>query len=86
MMYGLYGDYGGWGAGNMMGWFGGGIMMLLFWAAVIIFVVWLVREISGRYNEKPNSNSALEILKERYAKGEINKEEFEAKKKDIVSS
>ena len=70
----------------MMGWFGGGIMMLLFWAAVIIFVVWLVREVSGRNNEKPNSNSALEILKERYAKGEINKEEFEAKKKDIISS
>ena len=61
-------------------------MMLLFWAAVIIFVVWLVREVSGRNNEKPNSNSALEILKERYAKGEINKEEFEAKKKDIISS
>ncbi|HEY4495863.1 MAG TPA: SHOCT domain-containing protein [Candidatus Paceibacterota bacterium] len=86
MMYGLYGDYGGWGAGSMMGWFGGGFMMLLFWAAVIIFVVWLVREVSGRNNEKPNSNSALEILKERYAKGEINKEEFEAKKKDIISS
>ena len=86
MMYGLYGDYGGWGAGNMMGWFGGGFMMILFWTAVIIFVVWLVREISGRNNEKPNSNSALEILKERYAKGEINKEEFEAKKKDIISS
>ena len=85
-MYGLYGDYGGWGAGNMMGWFGGGFMMILFWTAVIIFVVWLVREISGRNNEKPNSNSALEILKERYAKGEINKEEFEAKKKDIISS
>jgi len=86
MMYGLYGDYGGWGAGNMMGWFGGGFMMILFWAAVIIFIVWLVREVSGRNNEKPNSNSALEILKERYAKGEINKEEFEAKKKDIISS
>ena len=85
-MYGLYGDYGGWGAGNMMGWFGGGFMMILFWAAVIIFIVWLVREVSGRNNEKPNSNSALEILKERYAKGEINKEEFEAKKKDIISS
>ena len=28
MMYGLYGDY-GWGAGNMMGWFGGGIVMIV---------------------------------------------------------
>lgn len=84
-MYGLYNDYGGWGAGNIMGWFGGGFMMVLFWAAIIIFIVWVVKEIGGRNHEKPNSNSALEILKERYAKGEINKEEFEQKKKDIIS-
>ncbi|KKT75512.1 MAG: hypothetical protein UW71_C0002G0012 [Parcubacteria group bacterium GW2011_GWB1_44_7] len=86
MMYGLYGDYGGWGAGGALGWFGGGLMMLLFWAAVIIFIVWLVREIGGRNNEKSRSNSALEILKERYAKGEINKEEFEEKKKVLASN
>ncbi len=83
-MYGSYNDYGGgWGAGNMMGWFGGGIMMLVFWALFIVFIVWLVREISGR-NTSFNSK-ALDILKERYAKGEINKEEFEAKKKDLAS-
>lgn len=72
-----FGDY-----GNMMG-FGGGIMMLLFWAAVIIFIVWAVKEIGGKNNGKRDSNSALDILKERYAKGEINKEEFEQKKKDL---
>lgn len=64
--------------------FGGGIMMFLFWAAIIIFIVWVAKEIGGRNHEKSNSNSALDILKERYAKGEINKEEFEQKKKDIV--
>jgi len=85
-MYGLYNDYGNWGAGNTMGWLGGGIMMIVFWAAIIIFIVWAVREISGRNNEKPNSNSALDILKERYAKGEINKEEFEEKKKILTSN
>mgnify|MGYP001589352645 FL=1 len=74
-----FGDF-----GNMTGWVGGGIMMFLFWAAIIIFIVWLVREVGGRNNEKHNSNSSLDILKERYAKGEINKEEFEQKKKDIV--
>jgi len=31
-----------------------------------------------------HTESALEILKKRYARGEINKEEFEAKKKDLV--
>ena len=81
MMYGLYNGYDGWGAGSMMGWFGGGIMMIVFWALFIALIVWVVREVSGR-----NSRSglqALDILKERYAKGEINKEEFESKKKDI---
>ncbi|MEK7088126.1 MAG: SHOCT domain-containing protein [Patescibacteria group bacterium] len=85
-MYGLNSDYGGWGVENMMGWLGGGIMMVLFWAAVIIFIVWTVKEIGGKNHEKPNSNSALVLLKERYAKGEINKQEFEEKKKDLVSS
>jgi len=80
MMYGLYNGYGGWG--GMMGFLGGGIMMILFWAIVIYFIVWLVRnnKINGG-----NSNKALDILKERYVKGEIDKKEFEEKKKDLDS-
>jgi putative membrane protein len=82
MMYGLYTNNFGWGAENMMGWFGGGIMMIVFWALVIALIVWIVREVSGGNSVRSRSN-ALDILKERYAKGEIDKEEFEAKKKDI---
>ena len=81
-MYGLYNDYGNWGAGNTMGWLGGGIMMIVFWVLFIALIVWVVREFGGK-NSKSNSN-ALDILKERYAKGEMNKEEFESKKKDIT--
>jgi putative membrane protein len=80
-MYGLYNNYGGWGVGNMMGWFGGGIMMFLFWVLIIIFIAWIVREVRGK-NLK-SGGSALETLKERYVKGEINKEQFEIMKKDI---
>jgi len=79
MMYGIYNGYGGWG--NMMGWFGGGIMMVLFWVAVIYFFVWLVR--NNKTNGIDSNKKALDILKERYAKGEIDKKEFEEKKKDL---
>ncbi len=82
MMYGLYNGYGGWGAESMMGWFGGGIMMIVFWALFIALIVWIVREAGGR-NARSGS-PALDILKERYAKGEISKEEFESKRKDLA--
>lgn len=67
-----------------MHWFdahwGGGFMMILWWALIIIGIVLLVKWISdqkSRTNEK--GDSALEVLKRRYANGEISKEEFEEK-------
>lgn len=84
MMYGLYDNY-GWGIGNMMGLFGGGIMMLVFWVLLVLFIVWIVREVSGKNTRSRSESDALEILKERYAKGEIDKKEFEEKKKDLTS-
>ena len=74
--------------GNMFGWgLGGGLMMILLWVAIIIFIVWIVREIGGKKdtNKTHGSKSALDILKERYAKGEIDQKEFEEKKKDLDS-
>ena len=64
-----------WGVGMML-------IMLVFWGAVIAGVVlgirWLVRQ-SG----ESRSDSALEILRQRYARGEINREEFEARRHDL---
>ena len=65
----------------MMGGFGG-IMMIAFLIFVVWAVVWVVREIKGG-NFTTNAK-ALDILKERYAKGEIDKKEFEEKKKDLI--
>ena len=71
---------------NPMGWFGfgfGWIFMLLFWGLVIwgfiVFIRWLDKQGKGGNNEK----SALDILKERYAKGEIDRKEFEERKKSL---
>lgn len=79
-MYGPYSDYWGWGMGNMMGWFGGGIMMIAFWVLLVVILVWIAREV-GNKNSHPDSN-APDTLKKRYAKGEIDKREIEEKNKD----
>ena len=74
-------------SGSMFGWGFGGIMMIIFWAALIFFVVWIVREIGSRNHSDKTSHSktAMDILKERYAKGEMDKKEFEEKKKDLTN-
>jgi putative membrane protein len=74
----------GWGFG--MGWLGL-VMMGLFWILVIVMIIFLIRWLltSGgpRGRDSQVEDSALEILKKRYARGEINREEFEEKKKDL---
>ena len=83
MMDGIYNGYGGWG--NMMGFWGGGIMMLVVWIAIIIFIIWIVKHANRKNfcSHSKHDSNALDILKERYAKGEINKQEFEEKEKDL---
>lgn len=61
---------------------------MIFWIAVIIGIVFLIKWLmeQGRTDRRmsPTEESALDILKKRYAKGEINKEEFEQKKRDLI--
>ena len=87
-----YRDYYGWGMGpGMMGWgnmgWYGPIFMGLFWVLLIVLIILLIRWLlsSGHTGNQDHGRgeSALEILKKRYARGEIDKEEFEAKKKDL---
>jgi len=77
-----------WGWYSGMGWWMifGGIIFILFWAAVIFLVVWGIRRFSGGSSSGVQGNkSPLDIAKERYAKGEITKEQFEQIKKDLTS-
>ena len=72
-----------WGDGGYMG-FGGGFM-LLFWVFLILLVAWLVKAaMPGSGTAQGREKSALDILKERYARGEIDREEFERMRKDLM--
>ena len=77
------GMMGGWG----MGWFGM-IFMSIFWGLVIIGLVflikWLIQNTRKEVGTSNGGSKALDILKERYARGEIDKEEFEGKKRDLM--
>ena len=72
----------GWGWGHM---FFGSIMMVLFWGGLIILIVFAVRSMSAgstRGGPAPGSR-ALDILEERYARGEIDHEEYEDRKRRL---
>lgn len=60
----------------------GGLMMLAFWGGIIILVVLLVRWLSSpQPGDRGAGSTALRILEERFARGEIDKEEFEERKR-----
>ena len=75
--YGLYGGYGWWWIMPLV--------MFVFWGLVIAGLVLLIRAIArgSTSSSQKQADSALEILKQRYARGEISKQEFEEKKKDL---
>ena len=72
--------WGGWG----MGW----IFMIIFWGLIIVGLIFLIRWLAGLSRSRPSydktQDSALDVLRQRYAKGEINKEEFDQKKRDLM--
>ena len=67
-----------------MGWWMvfGGLWMLIFWVGLIGLIVWGISKLSRRDGSTPR-HSPLDVVKERYAKGEISREEFEQLKKDL---
>lgn len=75
------GGFGGWGSG--FGW----VFMLLFWALIIFGIIAIVKWLMGTTGNSgtPLPKTAKQILEERYARGEIDREEFEHKKRDLES-
>ncbi|MCR8913283.1 hypothetical protein FDP08_08000 [Marinobacter panjinensis] len=71
----------GWGWGHM---FFGLLMMILFWGGIIFAIVYAIRAThSGSGHRHPSDKTSLDILNERFARGEIDQQEFEEKKKLI---
>jgi putative membrane protein len=76
----------GWGMGGMM--FGGGLFMLVFWGGIILLAVLLVRWLGGVNppdSRQPRRQTPLEILQERYARGEIDKQEYDERKRTLMT-
>ncbi len=71
------------------GWWGfGWVFMIVFWGLIIVGLIFLIQWLASlsrapKTYEKAH-DSALDILRQRYAKGEINKEEFDQKKRDLT--
>ncbi|KKT92491.1 MAG: Membrane protein-like protein [Parcubacteria group bacterium GW2011_GWA2_45_14] len=76
-----------WGSGVPIGGWGmpglGGVFMLLWWVLIVAGIVLLVKWLMNQGRGQASTTTALDILKARYARGEIDKKEFEEKKKDI---
>ena len=69
--------------GMMTGGMGMGVLMILFWGVVLVALVFLISAaLPGRKSSSPGE-SALEILKKRYARGEIDKARFDAMRRDL---
>jgi putative membrane protein len=77
----MHWDY-GWGMGFGFGW----IAMIIFWTFLILGIVYLVKIIAGGSKKEDKEKTAIDILKMRYAKGEIGEEEFEKIKDDLTRS
>lgn len=61
----------------------GMLLHLLLVIGVVLLIIWIVRRLTNPKKVNVESSNAVEIIKERYAKGEITKEEFENLRKDL---
>ena len=69
--------------GHMMNFGVGGVFMWLIFLALAGFIVYSVMQSRKSDDSKTSNETPLDIIKKRYAKGDISKEEFESLKRDI---
>jgi putative membrane protein len=85
----MMGNYWGGGYGFMGGLFGP-LFMIIFWVVIIWAIIAVVRAFTNghpcgghREHRGHEEDQAMKTLRDRYAKGEISKEQFEQMKKDL---
>ena len=81
-------DYGGYHIGSgMMGYRGMWIMMLAFWGLVLVVLILLIGRLlslnQNKFNDPTDRPDVIGLLKQQFAKGEIDRTEFKAKMNDL---
>lgn len=70
----------GWGWWMLIGW----VWMVVFWGLIIWAVFAIVGRLGGRNDPEEHRSNAMSILEERFARGEINREQFEEMKRTLA--
>lgn len=71
-------------AWDMMHWgWGGLIVSAIFWILLIALVIWIVRTLTTGQQRNASGGTARDILKKRYARGEIDRDEYLEKMRDL---
>ncbi len=79
-MMGEFGTGFGWGHGLF-----GGFWMVLVWLLPILLIAWAGKGLFGDGRSGGNGKSALDLLKESYARGDIDREEFQRRRTDLLA-
>jgi putative membrane protein len=67
----------GWGSGGWVSWVAMSVSMLIFWGGIVALVMWAIR---GSERTSDPKRDAVSILEERFARGEIDAEELQARR------
>ncbi len=62
----------------------GGIWMVFFWGGIIALIVWGITRLTRSDGRQHHRHDALDIAEERYASGEITREEYQRIRKDVL--